>query len=266
MKEQKDTSMNMSDDTQQNISQQNLDNNNKYNKECCYCDHFCCCCDIKLITATKIIAIWDIVVWTAMTINFMCTLPYSGGSNWMPGHIGKYIATFSLLGCSLNALGAITTYRSNFSKKFIGEFFIYMKIAYIFLLQIGNIIALAVQPSVLNQNTGIGYEIFGILVWIFLDVYFLFILRSYSKQQEPIGNNDLYAPNRVPQYYPQQQQLSYYPQPPIQNIERTLPIPSQAYNQPTSYFTPNAMPVGIPVAPAPLPNQADVNMPPPKNL
>jgi len=151
----------------------------------CYCGK--CCCGIYLRTATKIIAYYGIILWASFAFIFVFAVSYAGGSSWMPGYKEKYLSIFSFLGYSVEALGAITTILSGYEKKFVLARYTWLKIISLVLIMTSNISKLIIQPLYLKiGSTSLVSQIIGFIVWACLDIYFIFILRSYGL--EPNSN------------------------------------------------------------------------------
>jgi len=154
------------------------------NSQSCICSHFCCC-GISLLSGTKFIVYYSIIAWVCFGISLIATLSKQGGTDWMPGYKEKYLSLLTFIGYSIEALGALTAWRSNFSKIFIGKWHVFLKIGGLVVVQAGNIGTLITQPLLIEISGG-GYTIFviGIIIWISLDIYFICILRSYFLETE----------------------------------------------------------------------------------
>ena len=163
----------------------------------CSCSSCCCC--IRLETAAKIISYYGIVLWCVFGVNMVVTLSLYGGSEWAPSAVYKYVTIIPFIGCSIEALANITIIRNSYSKAFIGVYYIWLKSASIFLVQVGNFAALVAQKKVLDIAGGtVGGSAIGFLLWAMLDIYFILIMKSYVSE---VRTEEPYRPDpSLPEY------------------------------------------------------------------
>ncbi len=194
---------------------------------CCFCNK--CCCGIRLLTAVKIIALYGIALWSALTINMIISLSYAGGSDWMPGSKAKYVSIAHFLGFSVEALGAIAAICSSYSKQLVGARYVYLKVVSIFVVHIANVILLIMKPKVLEVD-GSDYAtmVAGIVVWALVDLYFILILRSYGLKPTHVHRDiDLRASRDMPviiQYGQQQTYPTFTAQQMVTQIPTGVPV------------------------------------------
>jgi len=191
----------------------------------------------------------------------------------MPGSKTKYIALMTFFGCSASAFGAIASCRSSYSRACVGYVYVRWRSIGVAITQLGNIIFMIAASDLMKMISGsVAAYVIGFLIWLSIELYFIFIIRSYAYEiPPPPPPPEYYNQAQVRIIYSQQQPYGMYqqqpqpfyppgapPQYPPQNYGNAMPY--QGQNYPVAYGPPqNVYPVGVPVQGVEMTNQPQMH-------